>query len=383
MNRNSVKCLSVNKFFLVISILCIAITGVATDSVEVAAALRRLCKAAEKGNPKTPPRFVVRCLFCYHKNIANDPKLARWLIKAAEQGIAEAQYFLGEIYVNKSPAEAVKWLRKAAEQEYYPAQSELGSCYWRGLGVEQDDDEAVKWCRKAAEQGHPVAQGTIGYFYWKGLGVRKNFYEAIKWLSKSSEQGSEEASKILSGIVMEISRDILNKKEEYPANALENLCFAADRRNPMTPPGLVASCFFCETYGDQRSQWWLLKAAEQGIAEAQYILWLKFTEKKPGENLMWLRKAAEQGYVSAQALLGTKIDDDTEAVKWYRKAAEQGNPDGQLLLGSAYLSGKGIQKNPYEAAEWLSKAVEQDYVRSNMAIALLQKAVMEISQTLD
>ena len=77
--------------------------------------------------------------------------------KAAEQGVAEAQYKLGRCYrngrgVTQSYTEAAKWFRKAAEQGYTKAQYNLGACYAKGDGVAQSYNEAVKWYRMAAEQ---------------------------------------------------------------------------------------------------------------------------------------------------------------------------------------------------------------------------------------
>ena len=50
-------------------------------------------------------------------------------------------------------AEAVKWYRTAAEQGLGEAQYNLGNRYRNGEGVTQDYAEAANWYRKAAEQG--------------------------------------------------------------------------------------------------------------------------------------------------------------------------------------------------------------------------------------
>ena len=49
--------------------------------------------------------------------------------------------------------EAVKWYRRAAEQGHAKAQNWLGWCYKNGKGVKVDLAESAKWYRKAAEQG--------------------------------------------------------------------------------------------------------------------------------------------------------------------------------------------------------------------------------------
>jgi TPR repeat protein len=55
--------------------------------------------------------------------------------------------------IPKDDAEAIKWYRKAADQGYAEAQTYLGTMYQDGQGVPKDDVEAVKWYRKAADQG--------------------------------------------------------------------------------------------------------------------------------------------------------------------------------------------------------------------------------------
>ena len=60
--------------------------------------------------------------------------------------------------------EAVKWYRKAADQGHARAQYFLGSCYDYGTGVGEDDAEAVKWYRKAAEQGDETAKEMLKWF---------------------------------------------------------------------------------------------------------------------------------------------------------------------------------------------------------------------------
>src|SRR5882724_6116956 len=58
-------------------------------------------------------------------------------------------------------------------------------------------------------------------------------------------------------------------------------------------------------------------------------------------------KAAEQGHAEAQFMLGQMYDsgidgrpDYKEAVRWYREAAEKGHKDAQWSLGLRYAGGK-------------------------------------------
>ncbi|MNI90771.1 Localization factor PodJL [compost metagenome] len=51
--------------------------------------------------------------------------------------------------------------------------------------------------------------------------------------------------------------------------------------------------------------------------------------------------------------------DEQQAVIWYRKAAEQGFADAQFLLGLYYELGKGVTKNDQQAVYWYRQAAKQ------------------------
>ena len=63
--------------------------------------------------------------------------------------------------VTKDYKQAVYWYSKAAEQGLAEAQYNLGLCYYEGKGVPQDYKQAVYWLSKAAEQGLAEAQESL------------------------------------------------------------------------------------------------------------------------------------------------------------------------------------------------------------------------------
>ena len=92
-----------------------------------------------------------------------------WFTKSAEQGNADAQFGLGECYLNgfgtfQNYEESFKWYKKSAEQENAMGQYKLGDCYFYGWGTEKDKEEAFKWYKKAAEQGNENAKATLKNF---------------------------------------------------------------------------------------------------------------------------------------------------------------------------------------------------------------------------
>ena len=57
---------------------------------------------------------------------------------------------------------AAVWYRKAADQGHAQAQCDLGDIYRNGRGVVQSSKEAALRYRKAADQGYANAQSNLG-----------------------------------------------------------------------------------------------------------------------------------------------------------------------------------------------------------------------------
>jgi hypothetical protein len=101
----------------------------------------------------------------------DDAKAVGWWRKAADQGDATAQYYLGRAYrrgegVSPNYSEAARWYRKAAEQGDTAAQRYLARVYRRGEGVPQDYVESYRWSVKRAG---PIAMACIRRLGWTGL----------------------------------------------------------------------------------------------------------------------------------------------------------------------------------------------------------------------
>jgi TPR repeat protein/S1-C subfamily serine protease len=164
--------------------------GVPKDMAEAAKWYR---KAAEQGDADA--QFWLGWAYEMGKGVeTNIVGAVKWYRKAAEQGNADAQFALGCVYqdgggVPKNFSEAIKWYRKAAEQGTTAAEDRLGSMYQNGQGVPQDYSEALKWYRKAAEQGDHYGQDLVGMMYQLGQGVPQDYVEAYKWYNLAAAQG--------------------------------------------------------------------------------------------------------------------------------------------------------------------------------------------------
>ena len=107
--------------------------------------------------------------------------------------------------------EAAKWIRKSAEQGDADAQIRLGQMYRRGFGdLPPDYKEAVKWYRKAAEQGNADAQNTLGVMYYNGEGVSKDEVEGYAWCLLAQANGIG-ASKTISDLEKDFTAEQMEK----------------------------------------------------------------------------------------------------------------------------------------------------------------------------
>ena len=92
---------------------------------------------------------------------------------------ASADYEKGmTAYEAEDYATALQEFKKAAEQGLAEAQHHLGQIYRLGDGVKEDNLQALKWYALAAEQGNSAAQTDLGYMYVKGHGVAANYSKA-------------------------------------------------------------------------------------------------------------------------------------------------------------------------------------------------------------
>jgi hypothetical protein len=138
------------------------------------------------------------------------PQLPRTNVKAKrphDPVIVRGLLFLGIVAVVaaaaaisvKKPNE-VESLLRAANQGGAEAQNDLGIMYENGSGVPQDYATAVAWYHKAADQGFAIAQYNLGTMYEHGEGVLKDDAEAVRWYRKAADQGDADAKEQLAAI---------------------------------------------------------------------------------------------------------------------------------------------------------------------------------------
>ena len=115
------------------------------------------------------------------------------IIRAADQGLAKAQSYLGDLYYRgvlpQSYQKALQWYTKAAAQGYTEAEYNTGVMYNKGHGTPQDSQQALYWLTKAAEKGYAPAQLNLGQLYRGGNGIPQDFKKTYQWYLKAAKQG--------------------------------------------------------------------------------------------------------------------------------------------------------------------------------------------------
>lgn len=165
------------------------------------------------------PWAIYRLATMYEKGLGvarNESEAIRLYEKALDNGIAQAKtdlnrlrhieekltptqsYAKGVGLCNEGEyTEGAKWLRKAAEEGVAAAQNHLGTLYRDGKGVAPDNAEAVEWFSKAAEQGDSWALYNLGQMYENGQGVGKDLRKAAELYQRAANRGNTLASQRL------------------------------------------------------------------------------------------------------------------------------------------------------------------------------------------
>jgi len=171
--------------------------------------------------------------------------------RAANAGIAEAEYRIGRCYLEGSGvpvslAETVRWLTRAAAQDHVEAQWLLAALYINGSGISRNQQQAIagefsvtslfsgemalepdfaaaeKWARRAAEHGSADGQAVLAYLLTCGPKSMRNLEDAHRWYQRAAEAGCPQGAL---GYAQSLARSA--KDEEAQRKVVEHLRLAA------------------------------------------------------------------------------------------------------------------------------------------------------------
>jgi len=101
---------------------------------------------------------------------------------------------------------AFPYLLVAAEEGYAPAQYQLGACYHHGTGTKVDEEKAFIWYKLSADQYYPNGYLWTGYCYQYGVGVEQDYTAAEAYYLAAQEAGHKNADNRLGDLYRIMSK---------------------------------------------------------------------------------------------------------------------------------------------------------------------------------
>ena len=164
-SRQRISALAINSLAVLAFFLAGVISSYAQSKAEKKE-LAALYQKASDGDANAQLELGIRHLFGRGVPVEDAVQARDWFVKAADQGNASAQFWLGEMYsagwgIPQDKARAAIWYRKAANQGLATAEFALGNMYETGRGAPLNHKEAVMWIQKAAKQDFAPAKSWI------------------------------------------------------------------------------------------------------------------------------------------------------------------------------------------------------------------------------
>lgn len=289
---------------------------------------------AQRGNGTS--QYLLGFLFYAGHGIQKDyAKAMEWFQKSAEQKKPTAQYYLGEMYhegygASRDDQVAARWFLKAAQQGDGVAQRRLAGLYLHygnactPLNLKEDNpyfQEAVRWYREAARQGSASAQDLLGRMYRGGMGVKKDEKIADEWVEKS-------AGRTFRGTVSKKAID-----DAWEGLAQTGLANAQYKVGEMYLQGNASLPQDINQAGE-----WLFKATKQGHLPATLLI----------------------SYMLSNDAFADEWTNRKYVFDWVQRAAEGGLANAQFLLAERYEAGEGVPQDYLLAHMWYNLTAAQE-----------------------
>ena len=312
---------------------------------------------------------------------------------------------------------AFEWVLKAANQGYANAQARLGIFYEIGIGVERDYIEAIEWYSKAVSKQNTQAMRMLAYLSYE---QDRNLLKKIELLEKAVDLNDNRAAYVLGETYEKECQE-----EDHFEKALEWYKISADKFDYFEAHLKLANFLSdgkcgkqdlnlaiigyrkaIESYKNTHYFGYLGEAYEKlyelyhlgykdVLTSEEIIEYLKdkgeyyvdsiltslkeFYEKGFDIGIRYkqafeLLRKAEKGDKEAQIeygylyLANRKTEDSNKAkvVDWYLDDAVNGNPDAQYLLSEIYVGESYITEHQF----WLTRAAAQGHSRAQYELAL-------------
>ncbi len=279
------------------------------------------------------------------------------LRQAAERGNAAAMMLFGVTVVElqggppnpSETAEGIDWIKKAADNGVAVADDYLGMLYEHGRGVSADKTQALVWYRKGAAAGEAQAKADAERL---GATMPADAAGAAAEVPAGPPDPSIAECDRLAALQIDPGRPpgvpgiSIDAIKPADADSAVRACRGAVAARPQDPRlRMQLGVALIPQYEASKGQ-----GAQEMVAS--------------------FRQAADAGYPAAMALLGALYvgenrdefkDKKAEGLAWLHKAADRGIGLAMGVLGEAYERGLGVAVDKAEALAWYRKAVAAGY----------------------
>ena len=285
------------------------------------------------------------------------------LRRLADRGHVESQYLAGDCCMNgygmsKGRPDlglAYSYFVQAGKRGHPDAAYRAGTCYEKGWGCRRDPAKAVQFYKMAASRKHPGAQYRLGTAELNGeLGLKRLAREGVKWLKRSAENATPEFPHALHELALLHEKGIYNVLFVDNEYSCELLAQAVEMGYAPSAYKLGVNYEYGRMGCPQDSGLSIHMyniAAQQNHKEACFALTSWYLVGVPGilpqsdtEAYLWAKRAAEQGLAKAEYACGYFCEngigtprDLGEAKGWYQRAVEHGDNRASSRLNT--LSG--------------------------------------------
>ncbi len=232
--------------------------------------------------------------------VAKDPQAgAGWLLRAAQQGSAQAAFNVGVMYergfvVERDSTRAVEWYRKASDADLPVAKHNLALLLRDGKGAPRNGKEAIELLRSAARQGMAASMFSLGDIYERGDAAPKDPAAALAWFAITAEferQVNGSAETALAKTALQRAQALqrvllpaeLERAQQLGQNDFRQIVEALAPPKPAPAPPAVPPVTAASPPppGDDDPPGWPKSPADQVRAIQQALVDLKLLRDKP------------------------------------------------------------------------------------------------------
>ena len=271
-------------------------------------------------------------------------KTVEMYTRAAELGIVNAEYLLGESYChgfgpNRNHInfkKAFYWLNRAAEHGHAFSMNDLANLYEYGKGTDRNIEQAVYWYCKAAESGDREGYYNQARIYYDGIGTEVDFSKAFALYKKAAEMGEPESQRKVGFMLLDGEGTNVDEEE-----------------------GLR----------------WLSAASDQEDAQAMTFMALRYqagngVEQNDAKAFDLLKRSVEKEFplaiynLGCWYLYGTIVEEsEKKGFLLIKQSVEMGCKEAEAELGWCYECGIGTRKSYRKAFFWFECSARHEQVR--------------------